>query len=70
MLEAFTSAELRDLNRALLVWSADPNSSDLATLVPSRNLTLNLISNIRSVLVFLRQKENKFRSSHGKPQEV
>lgn len=70
MLEAFTSAELRDLNRALLVWSADPNSSDLATLVPSRNLTLNLISNIRSVLVFLRQKENKFRSSPGKPQEV
>lgn len=70
MLEAFTSAELRDLNRALLVWSADPNSSDLATLVPSRNLTLNLISNIRSVLVFLRQKENKFRSSRGKPQEV
>lgn len=67
MLEDFTSAALRDLNRALLIWSADPNSSDLTTLVPSRNLTLNLISNIKSALVFLRQKENKFGSSHGKP---
>lgn len=67
MLEDFTSAALSDLNRALLIWSADPNSSDLTTLVPSRNLTLNLISNIKSALVFLRQKENKFGSSRGKP---
>lgn len=48
---------LRDLNRALLIWSADPNSSDLATLVLSRNLTLDLISSIKSALAFLRQKE-------------
>lgn len=67
MLENFTSAALRGLNRALLIRSADPNPPDLATLVPSRNLTLNLISNIKSALVFLRQKENKFGSSHGKP---
>lgn len=42
MLEDFTSATLRDLNRALLIWSADPSSPDLATLIPLRNLTLNL----------------------------
>lgn len=67
MLEDFTSAALRGSNRALLIWSADPNSSDLATLVPLRNLTLNLISNIKSALVFLRQEENKFGSSPGMP---
>lgn len=66
MLEDFTSAALRDLKRALLIWSADLNPSDLTTLVPLRNLTLNLISNIKGALVFLRQKENKLGSSNGK----